>query len=335
MSLDGLRAISVVLVMFNHIHVPVPAWIVAYLGVDVFYVLSGFLITTLMLREKEKTGRISLKAFYTRRVLRIIPVYYFTILLYFFAVHFQHDVARIAQYKVALPWLLAFMAEYRPLTAGNLIGHAWTLAVEEKFYIFWPLLVVMLLPFRGRKVLPLFLLPIVVSLFRWPLNRSYDALLIGAILAIALSRKAHWAWVRRIPVVPDTVLLLFVFATYALNGLTRRYSTLFAVAVAFMVASLVLRRGLLRSALEHPFLVFVGRRSYSLYLVHVLVLDATQTYLTRWTHLNWFNVMAVAFSLSLGLASVMHVAIEVPCMTVGRKLSRRFAHSEPVSQAVT
>jgi peptidoglycan/LPS O-acetylase OafA/YrhL len=321
--------------MFNHIHVRIPPWVVAYLGVDVFYVLSGFLITTLMLREDEKTGRISLKAFYTRRVLRIVPVYYFTILLYFFAVHFQHDVARIAEYKIALPWLLTFMAEYRPLAAGNLLGHAWTLAIEEKFYIFWPLLVVLLLPFRGRKVLPLFLLPIVVSFFRWPLNRSYEALLIGATLAIALSTKAHWAWVRRMPAVPDAVLLLFVAVTYVLNGLTRHYSTLFDAAVALMIASLVLRRGLLRSALENRVLVFVGRRSYALYLVHVLMLDATETYLARWTHLKWLNVMAVAFSLSLALASAMHVAIEVPCIAVGRRLSRRFAHSEPVSQAVS
>ena len=143
-SLDGMRAFCVLLVMFNHVHAVVPKWIVGWLGVDVFFVLSGFLITTLLIREKARSGRISLKAFYTRRFYRIVPVYLFTVLLYAVAVRVTHDVVKTDQFNAALPWLMTFMQEFRPNTTGNVLGHGWTLGIEEKFYVFWPLLLIIL-----------------------------------------------------------------------------------------------------------------------------------------------------------------------------------------------
>ena len=191
LSLDGLRALFVILVMFNHVHVSEPWWIHGPLGVDGFFVLSGFLITTLLLREYRKYGRISLKAFYTRRFFRIIPVYLFTILLYGVAAVSIHNSLKIAQFKASLPWLLSFMEEYRPVaTAGNIMGHAWSLGVEEKFYVFWPLLVVLMIPFRGRKALWLGCIAVAVSLFPFPYYVSYGGLLIGAVLAIILFKHA-------------------------------------------------------------------------------------------------------------------------------------------------
>src|SRR5260370_42711082 len=110
--------------MFNHVHAVVPPWIFGWLGVDVFFVLSGFLITTLLLREKLRKGSISLRGFYTRRFFRIVPVYLFTVCMYFVAVHASRDFVKLGQFNAALPWLLSFLPENRPAAAANHLRHA-------------------------------------------------------------------------------------------------------------------------------------------------------------------------------------------------------------------
>jgi peptidoglycan/LPS O-acetylase OafA/YrhL len=335
-ALDGLRALCVTLVMFNHMHVHHPSAFYGPLGVEGFFVLSGFLITMLMLREQQEHGRISLKAFYTRRFFRIIPVYLFTILLYGIILWAVHDPVKLAQYKASLPWLLTFMEEFRSAAAGNVAGHTWSLAVEEKFYLLWPLLVLLLIPFRGRKLLWLAVVTVLIFLLPDPHYISYGTLLMGSLLAVALSTQAHWTFLQRMPAIPDALLLVLLAAGYA----AFKYSAdgtmlLFGGAFALLVASLVLRRGWVRTLLEHPALVFVGRRSYSFYLIHVLVIDFTEKVLARFITPNWIIVVAVSFMLTLAGASVMHIAIELPCIALGRRLSKRLAHSEPISPVAT
>ena len=336
-SLDGLRAIFVTLVMFNHVHVSVPLWIHSPLGVDGFFVLSGFLITTLLLREDRKYGRISLKAFYTRRFFRIIPVYMFTILLYCVTAFSMHDSLKIAHFKASLPWLLSFMEEYRPVSmAGNIMGHAWSLGVEEKFYVLWPLLVVWMIPFRGRNAWWLAGTAVVVSLFPFPYYINYGGLLIGAVLAIALFKHADWKILTRIPPLPDSLILLILLLCYLpFNWRSNGYELLFSAGVAILVASLVLRKGITRKLLENPALVFVGKRSYSFYLIHVLAIDLAEKILRHFVTLNVANVVGGAFVLSLAGASLMHRFIELPCIALGRQLTKKLAHHEPVSKAAT
>jgi peptidoglycan/LPS O-acetylase OafA/YrhL len=335
-SLDGLRALSVFLVMFNHVHAHVPSWIYGALGVDVFFVLSGFLITTLMLREKERTGEVSLRGFYTRRFFRIIPVYVFTILLYFVAVHAAHDSVKAEQLNAALPWLLTFFQEYRPAAAGNILGHAWTLGIEEKFYIFWPLLLIALYPFRTRALLCLAVIFISVLFFPHMYARSYDGLLIGAVLAIALSAPGRTSVTKALGAIPDTVLFLLVAGTYALNGYSNKFVLFFSGAIALLVASLVLRYGLLRRLLETPALVFIGKRSYAMYLIHVLVLNFVEKFQPAFLADNGILIVFVAYGLTLAGASLMYVAIERPCIAMGRRLSTRRERrefTEPVKDA--
>jgi peptidoglycan/LPS O-acetylase OafA/YrhL len=243
-----------------------------------------------------------------------------------------HDPIKTAQYKASLPWLLTFMEEFRPLAAGNVMGHAWSLAVEEKFYLLWPLLVLLLIPFRGRKLVWLAGICGLVLLLPDPHYISYGTLLMGALLAIALSTQAHWGFLQRIPAIPDAVLLVILAAAYVSFDFRRDGTMLlFGGAFTLLLASLVLRRGWVRKFLEHPVLVFVGRRSYSFYLIHVLAIDLVEKVLQRFVALNWINVLAVSFVVSLAVASLMHVAIELPCISLGRRLSKRLAHSEPVS----
>jgi peptidoglycan/LPS O-acetylase OafA/YrhL len=331
-ALDGLRALFVTLVMFNHVHVATPAHINGPLGVEGFFVLSGFLITMLLLREQDEHHRISLEAFYIRRFFRIIPVYLFALLLYGVVVWAMHDAVKIAQYKVSLPWLLTFMEEFRPAAAGSGMGHTWSISVEEKFYLVWPLLMILLLPFRGRKLVFLGGIAVLVMLLPHPHYISYGSLLMGAVLAIALSRQANWTILRRLPAVPDVVLLVILAAAYlSFNFGTNGNALWFSGSITLLLASLVTREGRTRKFLEQPALVFVGRRSYSFYLIHVFAIDLAEKVLTRYGALNWVTVLAMAFVVSLAAASLMHVAIELPCIAAGRRLSKRLAHSEPVS----
>lgn len=327
-ALDGLRALCVLLVMFNHVHiVSVPSWIYGSLGVDVFFVLSGFLITMLLLREKERTGSVSLKGFYTRRVLRIVPVYLCTVLLYYAAVHATHDAVKTAQFNAALPWLLSFMQEYRPVSAGNILGHAWTLGIEEKFYVFWPLLLLALYPFRRRALLLLAAIFVAVLFLPGNYARSYDGLLIGAVFGIGSCTAGRWSRWKALAKIPDSALCLLVLGAYILHGYSNAYVLVFSGAVAILVSSLVLRNGFVRTFLEARVLVFIGKRSYAMYLIHVLVLNVVENVLPKFVKPSWFLVVGAAYVLTIVAASVMHVTIERPCIAYGRKMSKRWSEA--------
>jgi peptidoglycan/LPS O-acetylase OafA/YrhL len=162
-SLDGLRALSILLVIIGHVRTTVPhfpfsvrRWATAIpgnasLGVSIFFVISGFLITHLLLREQQKTGRISLPGFYVRRFFRIMPAYYtFLICLIVLPrlphVHYFHWL-KLDNYSLGAAAL--FITNYSPHSFGEWVGHTWSLSVEEQFYILWPTALVLLGPRRG------------------------------------------------------------------------------------------------------------------------------------------------------------------------------------------
>lgn len=141
-SLSGVRCFSILAVMWHHSgHPDSPAISTrGFLGVDMFFVLSGFLIVTLLLREKQRTGGISLVEFYIRRTLRIFPIYYGVLLVlagaYWF---FKRDDPDTVVYFTLLPFHLAYLTNWTVATAANL-GITWSLAAEEQFYLVWPVL---------------------------------------------------------------------------------------------------------------------------------------------------------------------------------------------------
>src|SRR6185503_13092808 len=144
-SLDGLRALSILAVIWHHCGwQKVPGeWALAgtgYLGVHLFFVISGFLITTLLLREKEDTGRISLRDFYIRRTLRIFPLYYTVIGLYVVTVFlFEKNPADAREFFGNLPFFLTYTSNWFVQLEGRVIFYfAWSLAAEEQFYLVWP-----------------------------------------------------------------------------------------------------------------------------------------------------------------------------------------------------
>ena len=218
-SLDGLRAVSIGLVILSHTRSLLPtsianSGIFRYIvggglhGVQIFFVLSGYLITMLLLREYERTGTVSLKHFYARRFLRIFPPFYAYLAL--LAILWIAGI-------VPEHWLTYFAAAtytfvYLPNPQGWLVLHAWSLSIEEQFYLLWPIL--LLGTCRRRKSLHLALcglaaMPIVRIVlffaFAYPAGSvphalvilgSIDTLLVGCCLAL-LQNRAPWRDAQR------------------------------------------------------------------------------------------------------------------------------------------
>ena len=153
-SLDGLRALSIFLVLIGHFvyrlgdlkiiyqYTYLNPFIVfvsdAHLGVKMFFVISGFLITYLLIKEERKNGKINFKNFYIRRTLRIFPAYYFVLFIYFVLQllgHFKLEV---------LSWLSAITYTKYFYMTDWFTGHMWSLSVEEHFYLFWPILFILI-----------------------------------------------------------------------------------------------------------------------------------------------------------------------------------------------
>jgi peptidoglycan/LPS O-acetylase OafA/YrhL len=138
-SLDGLRAIAILAVVWHHTADAIPGWTITgrgFLGVDLFFTISGFLIVTLLLRERRRTGTISLRNFYIRRFLRIFPAYYL-MLAVVGAMAFLKPAGASSELvrRELLPAIL-FLSDLTPM--HSIIAITWSLSVEEQFYLFIP-----------------------------------------------------------------------------------------------------------------------------------------------------------------------------------------------------
>jgi peptidoglycan/LPS O-acetylase OafA/YrhL len=319
-SLDGLRAISILLVVFFHAGGPnIRGWI----GVHIFFVLSGFLITTLLLREREQFGRISVRAFYVRRFFRITPIYYLVLCTYIPIILMMHDALRWAELKMALPYLFTFMQEYRPAASGMVFGQAWTLGIEEKFYLLWPFVIIFLSPFKRFSTI--LMLALCVAWFFIPneMISDYGSLFLGSFLAIVLAKSTP-AFIRKpLARVPPSVALLLALAAYAFFWYHSNLFLVFSASIALLIGALVLHPSPVRSILEHPWIVLIGKRSYAMYLIHVLVLHAVEK-LAGIAHATlWYAVVPATYLLSFACATILYAVVERPCLSYGHRLSNR------------
>lgn len=325
-ALDGIRAVSISLVIVAHALgtgvLPMSkrgGGLAADLGVRTFFVLSGFLITTLLLRELERNNRISLWGFYVRRAFRIFPAFY----TYLFVVGvlaligplelFKHDLLAAASYTTN------FHTERSWWT-----GHLWSLAVEEQFYVVWPLALVVLGLFRAWwfALAAIIAAPLlrVALWYGMPAHRDladqafpcvFDALAAGCMLAflapqLANSQRAarlfdsRWFWL---------VPAIGVLALLARNPLIR-YGVAMTVA-NLVIAAVVLRcvarpQSRVTRVLERRGFVWLGGLSYSLYLWQ-------QLFLNRHSAL-WPHQFPINIGLALLAACGCHYLIEKPLL---------------------
>jgi peptidoglycan/LPS O-acetylase OafA/YrhL len=329
-SLDGLRALSVLLVIGGHARtvVPLKRYFSGGLGVGIFFVLSGFLITTLLLREELASGSISFGGFYIRRFFRIFPPYFLTLGVYLLIglVPSQHEL-RTKVFN-GLPYFLSLRNEYVPKGIAVAFTHSWSLSVEEKFYLLWPVLFFLVLrKLRARwVVVPITFIPLLISTST-TLPAAYFSLLLGSCGAIALHvlkprQEEVLGWINRVPLMPTVIIWL---ASYVLS-LNGAFRISFVITTAAMIPLLLLRETLLSRLLGSNICMWVGKRTYSMYLFHALILTAVEEHVLRpTTTIRYLAVVGFVYLLALSVASVSYVALEKPCMSWGRELSKRYA----------
>ncbi|GAA3024189.1 acyltransferase family protein [Actinokineospora globicatena] len=295
-ALDGLRAVAVVLVAFALYASSRFNWLDEWVGVSVFFVLTGFLVTRLLLRPEP------LKEFYARRFFRLVPLY-LAILLGVAAFAYLRGEFQIREMPRLLMYYLTFNNEFAG--ADPLFGTSWIVGIEAKFYLVWPLAVVAL----GRFA-PLALVPAVALVPFSGMAVSYVLLLLGSVVAFVLHYPRTFALVRPLThpwaVVPVGLLCI---------GLSRWHLGV-GIGASLLVICLVSS-----GPVHHVFSAFrfVGRRAYAMYLLllpthFVVVLVAPP--------LKQDSLVTVATVLvvSLCLADLVHRWVEKPVTAFGKRL---------------
>jgi peptidoglycan/LPS O-acetylase OafA/YrhL len=326
-ALDGLRAVAALMVVFFHFGGARWTWLSGWSGVQIFFVLSGFLITTLALREEDRTGRISLRDFYLRRALRILPVY-LVVLTVLVGVYHTREQLRASGTLAALPYYLSTVfTDFAP--PGGFV-QSWTIGVEQKFYLVWPLVAfaVGAIPFARRAGLTIALLALslgVMVALHQGAAVHYATILVGCLLALLMHNRRSFRWVRPLthPVAGIAVAAGFVAAQLAIPSATVRLGGQpvviagYSLVIALLLPSL-LHNGPLNWVLSRRPMVICGERSYSLYLVQglagIVVLD------TLHTHPGLTQVALTAL-VALIIADVLYRWVERPMIDLGRRLT--------------
>ena len=331
-SLDGLRALSLVLVIGGHLRTTVPLrqYVNGGLGVGIFFVLSGFLITTLLLREAAAQGAFSFRGFYVRRLFRIVPPYALTLLIYWLVGMLPSQNALHAKFARGLPYFLTLRNEYVPAGIDVCFTHSWSLSVEEKFYLVWPVLLFFLLRYPQSKwaLVPLTLAPLLISPAR-TLPVAYFALLLGSCLAWCLD-KARVSPQKLLDIANNmpTTLVAGLWLLSYLVSLVPALRIAFIVVTAAVVAFLVLRSSWLSNLLGSRIATWVGRRSYSMYLFHAFCLSAVEDHLLRPSTVGrYLAATIICYLATLSVASAVYIILEKPSISFGRTLSKRLSPS--------
>jgi len=340
-SLDGLRAIAIGLVIAGHSAEAYglrdhPWWLSpavnSSFGVRLFFVLSGFLITRLLMREEEVCGSISLKAFYMRRSLRIFPAFYLFLATIGILVAFGVIDATWQQFLGAGTYTWNYLyAWYNsgPAEGAWFLGHLWTLSLEEQFYLFWPILIV----FAGWRaarfsalLLPL-MLPVlrIAWYYRFPEQRgllgmmfhtAIDSILVGCLFALyekplsALTRGRDSILYAAlaIPLLISPISATFFRPYYVTIGFG-----LDAACAGFLILHAV-RGGVFAYILSVAPLRLVGTWSYSLYLWQQLFLTTYNT--------TWSGRLPTSLICLTACAVASHYIVEKPILRLKRRFER-------------
>ena len=339
-ALDGLRGLAVLAVVADH-GLSLPS---GFIGVTVFFVLSGFLITTLLLEEWESDGDLRLRRFYRRRIWRLYPALAVTVAAYVLIVAglavSGSGESPVGPALAGAAVSMSYVANVYSVSYGLPEGlrHLWSLAAEEQFYVVWPLLLAVALRRRvaARTLLAslagvtlfLILYRTILTLAGMGAGRLYespdttaDGLALGCLIAFAV----HGGFMRRVARSPWACRFagacgLIVLAAVILNGagVTDRSYYLWLLAVVDVAAGLVIlscvldSRGFAARMLSARWLTWCGRISYSLYLVHPLVLVVL---VVRHPLLTPIEAIAVSFV----VAYAVYRFVELPLRARGRR----------------
>lgn len=339
-QLDGLRFFAVSTIMLAHWCQwqwtnPILTKLPLVHGVDLFFVLSGFLITRILLSNREEIEEKGqaigslLRNFYIRRFLRIFPIYYLLILgLYLF---------NYANTRELFPWLITYTSNiYQSIYCASIgeFNHFWSLAVEEQFYLFWPLLILFVAKARlGWMVGMVILLSLATKAyfhfqwFNWMAN-SYSTITcmhlfgLGAILALiklghpetnkALS-KPIWAYLSLL----IYGVLCYFQTVYKWDTLKVLFDDFFFGIVSFFIIAVASENGFVgvsKFILENPLVVRIGKISYGMYIIHLFIPSLFYFLLPKLNIAidNKWAVFFVMYGMAFLIASLSWTLIEKP-----------------------
>jgi peptidoglycan/LPS O-acetylase OafA/YrhL len=341
-GLDGLRALAVLAVLLYHADV---SWLPGgFLGVDVFFVISGYLITSLLLAERSATGRIRLRRFWARRARRLLPALFALLAVVAVVVlawvpdqqdRLSGDVGSAFTYSTN--WYLIFQQEsyFAALGRPSLLRHLWSLAVEEQFYVVWPLLFAAGLALYGKRWFPkVVLVGALVSAGLMALlfvpgsdpSRVYfgtdtraAGLLVGSILAFAWIPGRLSTRPRRVGQAVLTLGALVSLAALVLCAMFASEYGTFLYQGGFLLVALL--SALLVATASHPGgapakllgwapLVWLGVRSYAIYLWHWPVFMLTRPHID--VAFDGPGLLAARLAITLLLADISYRLIEQP-----------------------
>ena len=309
-ALDGIRALAALLIVVYHAHFPgLPG---GFLGVDVFFVLSGYLITRLLLAESERTGGVRLGRFMWRRLRRLLPALLLMLLVYLVVAPLWFSEAPMSKHLRDAGLTVAYLANFAPYLGGpvSILGHVWSLEIEMHFYLLWPLVFLGLLRLpRSLGLVVIFIFYVLATSWRWwgaahfgdvwafyvRTDTHCSGLILGCLLGYA-NVRIHQYWA-----VLGALLLAFAVTFYSTRWIvTAQYG--FTVA-ELGAAMLVLAQP---SWLGGAVLSWLGRMSYGLYLWHYPIMRIVRER-DDWA---WHEVLLLGACLGLLFAIVSYYFVE-------------------------
>ena len=361
-SLNGLRALCIIMVIFYHfdMHHFLPdhgvfkiaslAFFNGPLGVNIFFAISGFLITTLLLKEEADMGFISLRGFYYRRIIRIFPAYYFLLLVYIILSIFGYFTLS------SIDWISSFTytKQFFPNTSHE-TAHLWSLSVEEVFYLIWPLLFIYFKKFRLSISIFCLMACCLVRCITYNAHganlvniiyTSGDALIIGCIIALHRDQIVHWMSNRKylMLMIFPSIVMSVVFYKYIYHlelagqfnskpqisrffvpmvyGFLGQIGTVTNILIGFLILYSISFENLWFKFLNLPIMNYIGKISYSLYLWQE-IFTADRAYLHKLP-------IVLILVMIVGSACISYYFIEKPFL----KLKHKF-NFKPVPQPIS
>ena len=333
-EIDGLRAISIFAIILYHanfIFFGHHLFQGAFVGVDIFFVISGYLITTLILKEIVKNNQFSFKYFYERRIRRILPVLLFVIIITSILSYFILLPLSLVDFAKSVLSTISFGSNFYFWSTDGRYGdetellkpllHTWSLSVEEQFYILFPIFLIIVIKFFRKHLLTVLFLSFLISLFfseycsrthpsfnfYMILSRGFE-LLTGSLLSYfelnngGRGRKSYSILNQ---ICPSLGVILIIYSFLFFN-LTKIFHPSFITLIPLIGVSLIIwfskKGGLITEILSSKIFVFFGLISYSLYLWHYPIF-AFLRYIDIFNNSIWIKLLAVLLTIILSIIS--------------------------------
>ena len=351
-SLDGLRAVAVILVILNHLKVPFAP---EGRGVLTFFVLSGFLITWMMLNESEKHDSISIRNFYVRRVLRIFPAFYVFLVVAFVSRLLTQgwpSGSQLGDYLSAFTYTSNYRFALTP-HVDHTCWHTWALSVEEQFYLLWPCVLVAFRKDLRKLTHVLIAIIVLVDIYRmvmffkfhvddhwlsYAFESRVDHLLVGCLLAVLLKRGTlmnFWNFLTSrvwISLVPFGLIVLSIALAFRFH-FAYKYAVGFVLdpllTAVFILQVIAMGSTALWGWLNWKVVRYVGQVSYGMFLYHMMVNRLVIDLFGH--HSLWFQVPVVIAGSTLMGACSFHV-VEQKFLRLKSKFTGK-AEKKPVATA--